>query len=60
MLLLVSDVSTEVYYYRMTDDFRNTKENNPNLDEESWVQLYAAPLVLGYYAICYGFNVIKV
>lgn len=54
MLLVASDVSTEVYYYRITDAFCKSKQRDrsPQMDEESWVQLFSAPLCLGYYAIC--------
>ena len=56
MLLVASDLSTEVYFYRVSEAFKKSRQkesdNLENFDEESWVQLFAAPLCLGYYAIC--------
>ena len=54
MLILASDESTEIYYYHVTDAFLEKKgrRNYESFDEASWVQLYAAPLILGFYAIC--------
>ena len=56
MLLVASDLSTEVYFYFISEKFRETRSNGANseFDEESWVQLFAAPLCLGFYAICYA------
>ena len=59
MLLVASDLSTEVYFYFISDGFREARSNGANVefDEESWVQLFSAPLCLGYYAICHAIEI---
>ena len=53
MLIVASDISTEVYFSYHSDAFRREKlDGDDNFDPDSRLQLYAAPLILGFYAIC--------
>jgi hypothetical protein len=53
MLIVASDISTEVYFSYVTEAFKREKlEGDESFDPDSRLQLYAAPLILGYYAIC--------
>lgn len=53
MLIVASDITTEVYYSHVTERFKRAKlsQNEDEIDADTALQLYAAPLVLGYYAI---------
>jgi len=51
MLIVASDITTEVYYSRVTERFKQAKLSQGEIDADSALQLYAAPLVLGYYAV---------
>ena len=52
MLIVASDISTEIYFSRVSDEFQKEKlATIEGFDEDSALQLYAAPLILGFYAI---------
>ena len=52
MLIVASDISTEIYFSRVSEEFQKEKlATIEGFDEDSALQLYAAPLILGFYAI---------
>ena len=54
MLIVASDISTEIYFSRVSQQFRQAKLEFEGFDGESALQLYAAPLILGFYAVSLG------
>ena len=52
MLIIASDISTEIYFSFVSATFESSKLNgNSDFDPDSRLQLYAAPLILGYFAV---------
>jgi len=52
MLIVASDISTEIYYSHISSEFEEAKlSGNQDFDRDSRLQLYAAPLILGYFAV---------
>ena len=53
MLIVASDISTEIYYSHISSEFEEAKlsGNQSDFDLDSRLQLYAAPLILGYFAV---------
>ena len=59
MLIVASDISTEIYFSRVSQQFRQTKLEFDGFDGESALQLYAAPLILGFYAVSLGCGIFE-
>ena len=59
MLIVASDISTEIYFSRVSQQFRQAKLEFDGFDGESALQLYAALLILGFYAVSLGCGIFE-